>query len=147
MTRYRRLPGRIMGFVRCPSVWMGDDHILVVDGTRFHETYRRVYFRDVQALIIQRKRRFVMQWPYALAIPFLVVAQLQLYPYRMTIPILIVGLIAAAVLAFLSIQFGCYLDIATAVGNIRIRSVIFTWTARRLARKVTPAIVAAQGQA
>src|SRR5258707_961730 len=129
--RYRRLPGRQMGFVRCPSAWMGDDHILIVGGTRFHEIYQRVYFRDVQALVIRRKARFVMQWPYLLPIPFVVAAFLGGYPRGIGLLILGAVAIAAVARAVFAVRFGCHLDLATAVGNVRVRSVASTWTAGR----------------
>ena len=61
--KYQKLPGsgsRNRGFavVACRNtLWMGDDHLLSVDRTFFAETYKRFYFRDIQALILQRTWR------------------------------------------------------------------------------------------
>jgi hypothetical protein len=142
--RYRRLPGRIMGFVRCPSAWIADDHILLVGGSRFSETYQRVYFRDLQALLIRRKRRFVMQWPYVLLAPLLLFLFFGSLSARGYSPVLALVLIIAAVIAFLTLRFGCYLDLATAVGNVPVHSVAFLWTARRFSAIVVPLVTAAQ---
>ena len=144
--RYRRLPGRIMGFMRCPSAWIADDHILLIGGTRFAETYQRVYFRDLQALVIRRKPRFVMQWPYVLLAPFLLFLFFGPVSAR-ALPVTSVVLIVIASIAIVSFRFGCYLDLATAVGNIPVRSVAFAWTARRFAARVAPLVSASQAPA
>jgi hypothetical protein len=142
--RYRRLPGRRMGFLKSPSCWLGDDHILLVEGTRFAETYRRVYFRDLQALVIQRKARFVMQWPYVLPLPFLLLALFGGFRTQVALPIVGAAVVAGVAVALLSIRFGCCLDLATAVGNVRVKSVTYLWTARRFAIKVSAVVTPAQ---
>ena len=140
---YRRLPGRKMGFFHCPSAWLADDHILLVGGNRFHESYQRVYLRDVQAILVRRKGRFVMQWPYILPVPFVVAAMFGAYP-RGNLAIIAVALVAISLRVFLSLKFGCYLDIATAVGNIRVPAVASTRTARLFSQKVSPEIMKSQ---
>jgi hypothetical protein len=60
---YQRLPGRGMRiegnrlFAASRSVctlWLGADHLLVVDRAGFTERYKRFYFRDIQAVIIRK---------------------------------------------------------------------------------------------
>jgi hypothetical protein len=63
---YQRLPGRglrgegsrLLAFSRsfC-QLWMGGDHLLLVDRTGYTETYKRFYFRDIQAVIIRKTSR------------------------------------------------------------------------------------------
>jgi hypothetical protein len=133
-----------MGFLRCPSAWIADDHILLIGGTRFNETYQRVYFKDLQALLIRRKPRFVMQWPYVFLLPWLAVLLFGRVSTQASLPLVAVVLLVAGAAAFASIRFGCYLDLATAVGNVPVRSVAFLWTARRFAKRVAPLVTAAQ---
>lgn len=57
---YEKLPGRLRGVLRCGSLWLGADHVLVVDSFRFSEEYRRFYFRDVQAIVLRKCVRFVV---------------------------------------------------------------------------------------
>ena len=142
--RYRRLPGRLMGFFRCPSAWTGEDHILLVTGSRFSEVYQRVYFRDLQALVIRRKPRFVMQWPYVFLVPVLLILFFGPLPTQRSLPVIGGVLLITAGIVFASFRFGCYLDLATAVGNVPVRSVAFLWTARRFAARVAPLVQAAQ---
>lgn len=58
MTRdfpYVQLPGTFRGFFRKASLWEGVDHILSVSGTRFNDEYRRFYYRDIQAFIVEKR--------------------------------------------------------------------------------------------
>lgn len=51
-TRLRKLGGRTsMGSA---SYWLGRDHLMVVEVSNYNERYRRFYFRDIQAVIVQR---------------------------------------------------------------------------------------------
>lgn len=57
---YRRLPGRgrKSGFLHsiggsC-SLWQTDDHLLLVESNGITESYRRFYFKDIQAVVIQK---------------------------------------------------------------------------------------------
>lgn len=36
------------------SLWLGNDHVLRIDTTGYTETYKRFYFRDIQAIIIRK---------------------------------------------------------------------------------------------
>jgi hypothetical protein len=54
---YRRLPGALRGFIRKASLWEGPDHLLSIDGNRFVERYRRFYYRDIEAIIVQKSPR------------------------------------------------------------------------------------------
>jgi len=52
-SQYRRLPGKRSGLLRRNTLWLGPDHLLRVNSTRFTERYRRFYFRDIQAICLQ----------------------------------------------------------------------------------------------
>jgi len=39
------------------SLWLGPDHLLCVDFNGFSESYKRFYFRDIQAIIIRETKR------------------------------------------------------------------------------------------
>lgn len=54
---YVQLPGTFRGFFRKASLWEGIDHILSVSGTRFNDEYRRFYYRDIQAFIVEKRPR------------------------------------------------------------------------------------------
>lgn len=144
---YKKLPGTRRGIIARASSWEGDDHILLVEGSRISETYKRVYFRDVQALMIMRRNRFVIEAPWLLVPPVLLIVALSLpAPWRAT-GWLMAGLIVAAVLVYLYVAaffYGCNLYIATAVGNVRVKSIFREWQARRFHQKLTPLVMAVQ---
>jgi hypothetical protein len=64
---YRRLPGRGRRTSGCISVgasistiWLAGDHILVRESVYgMSETYKRFYFRDIQAIIVRRTQRWL----------------------------------------------------------------------------------------
>jgi hypothetical protein len=57
--QYRRLPGRGVrrqGIATAARtrLWLGNDHLLLVDSMWYAEDYKRFYFRDIQAVIIRK---------------------------------------------------------------------------------------------
>ena len=68
--QYQRLPGGGMArkgssFIAATRttcrLWLGDDHLLQVESMGgYSETYKRFYFRDIQAIIVQRTRTWVV---------------------------------------------------------------------------------------
>lgn len=43
-----------VAFMTRTSLWLGADHLLLVSSTGYTETYKRFYFRDIQAFVVQR---------------------------------------------------------------------------------------------
>ncbi len=62
--KYKRLPGRKRGILHGASLWLGEDHLLAVNGWRFGEEYKRYYYRDIQAIVITKARRFMVPVPW-----------------------------------------------------------------------------------
>jgi hypothetical protein len=148
--QYKRLPGTRRGVTARASAWAAADHILLVEGSRIKETYRRVYFRDVQALLVMRRNRFVVQTPWLLVVPALPIAVLRLPPdWRATgWAIAFFALLAVLIYLYVAAVFaGCRLYLATAVGNVKVASVFRVWQARRFHDRVSPLILSAQTQA
>jgi hypothetical protein len=48
--KYERLARSSRGLGKRYSLWLGDDHLLVVDSTGYSEEYTRYYFKDIQAI-------------------------------------------------------------------------------------------------
>lgn len=65
---YEKLPGRGMrrgAFVQVRAtfsrLWLAKDHLLMVDSNGFSESYKRFFFRDIQAITVTRtKHRMVL---------------------------------------------------------------------------------------
>ncbi len=134
-----------MGFVATPSAWLAGDHILIIGGSRFNETYQRVYLKDIRALILRKKTRFIFQWPYLFLIPALVTLLSSVLATRQSAGVVAFGLLLLVIgIGFATAQFGCVLYLNTAVGNVMVRSVASRITARRFIAAVTPVIESAQ---
>jgi hypothetical protein len=41
------------------SLWLGDDHVLLIDTSGFTESYKRFYFRDIQAFVLRGTTRWI----------------------------------------------------------------------------------------
>jgi hypothetical protein len=54
LTRSRRRPGIAVINISQYSLWLGRDHLLLIESNGYTETYKRFYFRDIQAIIARR---------------------------------------------------------------------------------------------
>jgi hypothetical protein len=61
---YRRLPGRTplfrFGGMSSPttSLWLGPDHLLKVERAASRENYKRFFYRDIQAIMVEEASRW-----------------------------------------------------------------------------------------
>ena len=151
LTRGRR--SRKKGFLAMPgmrsAIWLGTDHILLVRTSLGSEEYRRFYFKDIQAIIVQNTRRQAY-----LNIMFAVLSILVLA----AIPLNWDGGIGVIVaLGILLLLFSIPIVVNTALGpccDVQIRTAVqiedipslsrISRTARVLGR-IRPRIQAAQG--
>jgi hypothetical protein len=160
MTRYRRLPGCRRGFVTGSSVWLGDDHLLLVKSARFREEYKRYHLSDVQAIAVAQAPRFHIStraatigcvWLVAMAAASARNATVVSTPAGTSTdygysPLLgIVGLLLLIAWLVISGLYSCRCRIYTAVSADELPSVYRTWTARRFLAKVGPKIEQVQG--
>jgi hypothetical protein len=154
---YQRLPGRgsqvdgnrwlAVTRALC-TVWMARDHLLLISRTGYTETYKRFYFRDIQAVII-RKTSTALVWNIILMILALAFILLALSLSDTTARI-IWALIGAffAFLALVSLWRGpsCVTHIKTAVQTEHLAA----WHRMRATRKgmemIRPRLLEAQGE-
>ena len=134
------------------SLWLGPDHILFVDSSGFSETYKRFYFRDIQAFTVRETKRRAM-WNAVLVGPTVIciagwLSELIFSPRNDVA--MIIWLIASAVFLvpfLLNNIFGpacaCYLR--TAVQIEELPSLCRIRKARKVLAKIRPLILAAQG--
>lgn len=144
---YGRLPGVRRGVFTRASAWRTADYILLIDGSRFQERYRRVYFRDILGMMVTRRRRIVVQAQWIALAFALLIAVLFLPAGRRDMGLFAALLADAAIAVYLylaALSYSCRLYIATAVGNVFVPSVFRVWQARRFMAAVEPAITEAQ---
>ena len=136
------------------SLWLGADHLLVIDSSGYTETYKRFYFQDIQAVTIRlTSRRRIWNWAlgaltavcvagygYGLAVmpnPNLA-ASSPLFGFALifAVPLLINNLLGAT----------CACQLQTAVQTEPLPSLCRLRKTRRILDRLRPLIAQAQGQ-
>jgi hypothetical protein len=146
-TPYRKLPGRLRGIGYGASVWMAPDHLLLVRTRMFREEYKRFYLRDIQAIVMAQRPRFLIS-TRSLAVAF---AWLFPWIFWLILPAgfgiawwAVAAILIGTWLVF-SFLFSCTCRLYTAVSNDPLPSLYRTWTARKFLDEVKPWIDEAQG--
>lgn len=57
--QFRKLKIKARSAGGSATYWLGPDHLLIVTVDGYNERYRRIYFRDVQAIIIRRTSTWI----------------------------------------------------------------------------------------
>ena len=135
-----------MATLQHARLFRGPDHLLQIASTGFSETYRRFYFRDIQAITIQ-KTHWGKIWN---GVWGFFVALFGLPSIDMSgTPAIIMGSIAGFFGCFLigNLVLGptCACYIRTAIQTERLAPVTRIRTARRFLRRVRPLIDPLQG--
>ena len=145
---YRKLPGHRRGFLFGSSVWLGEDHLLLVKSSRFQEEYRRFYFRDIQAIVSADAPRYHISTRAALIGVVWSGALAAAIAGGREAPVWIAGFIGialACVWMYLSGARSCRCRIYTAVSSEELPSIYREWTARRFVETVSPYVTQVQG--
>jgi hypothetical protein len=146
---YRKLPGDFRGFFRRNTLWLGPDHLLQVDSTRFSETYKRFYLPDIQTLIIRRAPRFVLPYYWVIiAVAALILLLVGLNPFRQLLfwPAIIIIAAVGVYLYTASMFQSCTCHLITRVSKVELTSLFRLRSARQFVDLVTPRILEVQGQ-
>jgi hypothetical protein len=144
-TTYRRLRGTGRGLHLISKLWLGRDHLLLVESTGFSERYKRFYFADIEAMTIGKTARGMwnnVAIGLTVAILFFVGTQVS-EPWGVFWWIL-----AGVLLLFLIVNLAlgptsvCYLK--TAVQNEKLTSLSRLRRARRTLNLLRPLITESQ---
>ncbi len=132
---------------RC-SLWLGEDHVLSVDSNGYSESYKRFYFRDIQAIVLTQTRH----WPYwGLFFGFAATVMLTIAVFSGEILLeWSFGALAVLFLAAFVYNFAagptCVCELQTAVQTEQMVSLNRIRRARRVIGRLSPLISAAQGE-
>mgnify|MGYP003343906629 CR=1 FL=1 len=143
---YEKLPGRGSTVVARHRLHLGADHILAIESNGFHETYRRFFFRDIQAISLRRTPRGGL----ASLILLIVTLWLGLVGFLSSDPgvgsVMMGGAVLFLVLLLYSLVLGptCVCQIQTGVQSTRLHALSRMRAARAFLGKVRPFIEAAQ---
>ena len=143
---YRRLPGRGKSLTTVASLWLGRDHLLHLESTGFSESYKRYYYRDIQAFLIRKTATGrisnvvfgVLAAPFAAGV-FLADDGLQIFLGIM------LGLVSALLLVNLALGATCVCHLRTAVQVEKLGSLTRLRKARKTLRLIRPQIESFQG--
>ena len=145
---YKRLPGKKRGFLGISKLWLGKDHLLRVSHRMVVEEYKRFYFGDIQAIIISRNHRGLIQRIILaiLAAIFLLSAWSAGYGFRI---FFMVMASLSVLLALIDILRGptCSTWVQTAVQTEKLESLNRLRTARKVLDRIRPLIENVQGRA
>lgn len=142
---YRRLPGRGTALAHYVRLYQGPDHLLQVSSTGFTESYRRFYFRDIQAFIIEKK-----YWHHAWSAFWLGLTLVFLLPalavggrgFVVLVSIAAVPLIALLLNVAVGTSCACYVQ--TAVQTEKLLTLKRVRSARKFLSRIQPVIASAQ---
>ena len=154
---YKKLRGS-SSLIKRTRVWLGTDHVLSVENLGYSEEYRRFYFRDIQAIIIQRtKLGVILNWIFGLllVVPVLGIGAgllaLLKRPFQSDDLILFIplcffgGLFLVCLVMNIVRGATCACYIKTAVQTERVAALNRVRTAQEFIEKIRPFIVEAQG--
>lgn len=147
LTRWRgRRQGWItIGLATRSSLWLGSDHLLKIDSNRFVETYKRFYFRDIQAITIRttKRRQF---WNVILLLLLLMCLGGLSEPFvRRFVPWTMLVL-AAPLLVNNLLGITCVTFLRTAVQVEELPSLSRVGRVHKVLERIRPLISAAQGE-
>lgn len=142
---YKRLPGRSSGFFNIATLWEADDHLLLVESSRISETYRRFFYRDIQAIVICETKTGLIVNAVLIVIGFIFGgAALAGTPETAAIFGTLSGLFFLGVLINTLRGPTCRCTLRTAVQTQKLPSLNRVPRARKILSRLQPQIAAAQ---
>jgi hypothetical protein len=152
-TEYQRLTSSrarssfAVAFMSRTSLWLGADHLLFVESNGYTEAYKRFYFRDIQALVVQKTQKAaiinaVLAIPLVLILPFALGTQalgLKIFLFSLA------GLFALILLVNLLLGRTCRCFLRTAVQIEQLPPLDRLGRAQKVFARLRPLIAAAQG--
>jgi hypothetical protein len=133
------------------SLWVGRDHLLTIDTTGYNETYKRFYFRDIQAVILRKTAVWLVSL-IVLAGCAAVCGSIAVFGGALNgLPAVgwVFGIIAACFVlaAVLDLAGGptCKFQLRTAVQTEELPAISRVRRARKVLARLRPLLVEAQG--
>jgi hypothetical protein len=132
------------------SLWLGKDHLLCIDTTGYTETYKRFYFRDIQAIVLRKTDRW-KYWNLILGGITALFALIALTWGRSEVVAawffgIVAGLFGLALVLNLAFGSTCVVFLRTAVQTEQLPSLSRLRRARKVLDRLRPLIAEAQGQ-
>jgi hypothetical protein len=148
LTRARRRAGVAVITVSQYSLWLGRDHLLLAESNGYSESYKRFYFRDIQAIIVHRtSARRTIGIIFGAVAAVLITIGLLIGETSAMITFGVIALVTCGLPLWINLLLGptCQCQVRTAVQteDLPIRRVR---KARKILQRIRPLIAEAQGQ-
>jgi hypothetical protein len=130
------------------SLWLGQDHLLGIDTSGYTETYKRFYFRDIQAVIL-RKTEWWKAWGVAFGAGTALFALIALLGGDAIVAWIfgsLAGLFLFGLILDLAAGPSCACCLRTAVQTEELPSMNRVRRARKTLARLRPLIAQAQGE-
>ncbi|MBF0433625.1 MAG: hypothetical protein HQK83_20265 [Fibrobacteria bacterium] len=146
---YQKVTGKTRNFMSTGQIWQQDDHLLSIEETLVGQTYRRLFFKDIESLVLYHTS-YRYHYLGVLAILSFIIGMIFLmnklyatFNGRVTIGI-VFGLLAVVAFSIFIRGTICKIQLQTKNGpyNLPVRLRIFK--ARKLVRKLNKEINASQ---
>lgn len=147
LTRSRPRGGFSVAVASRTSLWLGTDHLLFVDSNGYTETYKRFYFRDIQALMVHRTQTFtIVNIVFSIPIVLFLASALATHTTGLKIFLFcMAGFFAFIVLINLWRGQTCRSFLRTAVQTEQLPPLSRVRRVQKTFNRIRPLIVAAQG--
>jgi len=142
--RYRKLTWMHRSLGAMTQLWQGPDHLLHIESTGYSETYRRLYFRDIQALLLVHGNRRLYLHLALGTLLFIVLAIVTSNAGFGIGALITLGIFAPFFLWNHLLGPGCHVVIVTSVQQENVRSLCRLPKTRRILVELIPAIERAQ---
>lgn len=147
LTPMRKRAGFAIFTVSRSGLWLGADHLLCVESEGYNETYKRFYFRDIQAIVLRRTHRMLgIAIATGLITGLFVLIALTAPPAEVKWTF---GVLAgvAAIPFVVNLAYGptCQCQLRTAVQTEEMPSMGRVRRARKAMERIRPLIAEAQG--
>jgi len=131
------------------SLWLGPDHLLFVESNGYTETYKRFYFRDIQAFTLQRTNTatYVNIFLAIVTLLFIVFGLVSEIPGVRILHFSVAGIFGLLLLLHAIPGASCKCNIKTAVQTEELSALARLRKARKVLDRVRPLITSAQGGA
>ncbi|MEN6485021.1 MAG: hypothetical protein ABFD98_09075 [Syntrophobacteraceae bacterium] len=153
--KYIRLPGSRHGLFSKSTLWLADDHLLVVEFNGYTESYKHFPYKDIQALIARKTSRHKV-WSIVLAVcatlPLGSFMRVLLNPHaQATFWTFLAAAVSALCLAFLAVNLfrgpTCVCHLQTSLGLHELPSLRHLRHFRSALAKLRPLVASFQGPA
>lgn len=143
---YRKLC-RWQGLFASGALFLDEHCLIAVRSNGYEERVKRLFYKDIQAIVISKSRQFGISRPVLLAVLAFLLGYVLMSAYSPPLARILwvpaAGL--AAVWLYVALQSSCRCRIYTAVSQEELLAVRRSWAARKLLAELTPRIEAAQG--